>query len=222
VLASCCKKGSSATAATRRRRWGSTSEGLDRANWGKTTRSYINRVMVGLQKEQPAQLSANASTFDRVQASMQPAIPPDAIARVLQAYQSGQMTPQERSDFESDVKAGKVMLPKGESLQAADPAAATSPTAAGNVLPQGVLNAYYDGKMTPQEKAQLQSDVASGLVKLPKGVQLEAGALSQVPRVLRRFRGRTDSRWCNRPRRSRAWGKRSSVQARRACPPSPA
>lgn len=153
--------------------------GLDRANWGKTTKSYINRVMVGLPKPAPAEES---STFDRVQASMQPAVPPDAIARVYQAYQAGQLTPEERTDFESDVKAGKVMLPKGAAL-GDQPVAAAS-----NVLPQAVLNAYWDGKMSPEEKAQLQADVQSGAVKLPKGVQLEAGGTlagsaraSQIP-----------------------------------------
>lgn len=162
--------------------------GLDRANWGKTTKSYINRVMVGFTKAAPAQASpAGQSTFDRVQASMQPAVPPDAIARVFQAYQGGQLSPEERTDFEADVKAGKVMLPKGASLQP-DTATAGAGPSGGDVLPQGVLDAYWGGQMPPEEKAQLQADVKSGAVKLPAGVQLDAGGTlagsaraSQIP-----------------------------------------
>lgn len=145
--------------------------GTSPENWGPRTKAYMTRVMAGWKAQQPA--PEQGSTFDRVQATMQPAVPPDAIARVFAAYQAGEMTPQERSDFEADVNAGRVMLPKGASLQGAP---------AGNVLPMPVVQAYFDGRMTPEEKAQLQQDVKSGAVKLPGGVLMnDKGELNGTP-----------------------------------------
>jgi hypothetical protein len=101
-----------------------------------------------------------------------------AMAGVVQAYKSGQMNPQESAQFESDVRAGHIMLPRGEALKSAAKSAgeSTAPASvAGPVLPDGVLKAYSDGTMPSAEKAQLESDVRQGLVSLPPGVELAQG-----------------------------------------------
>lgn len=153
--------------------------GIDRKNWGSTTKAYVNRVMTGLRGSAPAaQPSAAAapsarpqSTFDRVMATMpQTGVSGPQIAQVFQAYQSGQMTPEDAAEFEADVKSGAVMLPRGASIKGG---ATPQPQAASaQPLPDGVAAAYFSGQMTPEDKAQLDSDVAAGLVQAPQRVEL--------------------------------------------------
>lgn len=105
--------------------------GTDRKNWGPVTKSYIARVSAALPAAAaaPQQAIAGAmpdgsqSTFDRASAQQAAAPPSSVIANIFAAYQSGKMTPQQSQAFESDVKAGKLMLPPGAALaQAAAPA----------------------------------------------------------------------------------------------------
>lgn len=148
--------------------------GLDRANWGKTTRSYVQRVTSGMTPVTvdtgPDAGTAPAdgqSTFDRVSAQM--AKPTESqIGNVFKAYQSGQMTPQERQHFEEDVQAGRIMLPRGAALVASAPVA----SGPANLVPDAVLKAYADGRMTREEKIQLETDVKDGSVRLPDGASL--------------------------------------------------
>lgn len=138
--------------------------GTDRANWGPRTKSYVNRVMSG-QRQIERQSERPQSTFQRVKEAQQPAISPDAIAQVYEAYKGGQMSPEEAADFESDVKSGLVMLPRGAVLAGQE---TQSPTQAPNAveLPPEVTDAYQTGKMSEQERADLESDINAGLVKL--------------------------------------------------------
>lgn len=150
------------------------------ANWGPRTKAYVQRVTAALGAAPAAAPAATGtSTFDRAQQQMQAAQAPSQLKAVYEAYQAGQMEPEEAAEFEADVRAGKMMLPRGATLKtAAGPGAAAG---AGAVIPQGVVDAYWDGKMTPQEKAEFEGDVSAGLVKLPPGVSLRAGRASQIP-----------------------------------------
>ena len=136
--------------------------GTDRANWGPRTRAYVGRVM-SAQRQQPQQQPQ--STFQRVQAAQQPAIPPNAIAQVYEAYKGGQMTPEEAAEFEADVKSGVVMLPRGATLAGQESRAPTEAPAA-VMLPPEVTDAYQTGKMSEQERADLEADLQAGLVQL--------------------------------------------------------
>lgn len=156
--------------------------GTDRANWGARTRSYVQRVTGAIPSAvadagpietrdlPPTGPAGNLpdggqSTFDRL--SAQTAKPTEAsIASVLQAYQGGQMSPQEAKQFETDVNAGRVMLPRGASLA---PAPAAAARAGAPELPPAVLAAYQSGQMTGAERAQLEADVKGGAVRLPQG-----------------------------------------------------
>ena len=148
--------------------------GIDRKQWGSRTNAYIARVTAGLPESPPAQAKApsqsGGSTFDRVSASMNK---PDqnSIANVYQAYQSGQMSPEDAKQFEADVNDGHMMLPRGASLKTA-PAASTA-----SEVPQAVLDAYRNGQMSAEDRGQFEADVKSGMVSLPGGQPLNAAEM---------------------------------------------
>jgi hypothetical protein len=153
--------------------------GTDPKNWGPRTKSYMQRVSQGV-RELTTQTAPAAptiaeggttSTFQRaLGASPMGAVPQDAIARVFEAYNSGQMTPAEASEFEADVKAGNIMLPRGAALRGQQPQGArpTIPE-----LPAPVLEAYRTGRMTRDEMMELERDVANGMARVPTGFQLQ-------------------------------------------------
>lgn len=139
--------------------------GTNPANWGPRTKAYVARVLGDQQAVQQGGQPAGGSTFQRALARQQ-SVSPNAIAAVYDAYQSGKMSPQEMADFESDVKNGLVMLPKGATLAGQS---APSPTGKPEpvTLPMEVTNAYVNGKMSETERAELEADMKAGLVKLP-------------------------------------------------------
>lgn len=145
--------------------------GTDPKNWGPRTKAYMQRVSQGVREMTQQAEPAATSTFQRaLAASPMGAVPQDAIARVFQAYSSGQMTPDESAEFEADVRAGNIMLPRGaalrgEQLQGARP---TVPE-----LPAPVLEAYRTGRMTRDEMIELERDVANSMARVPAGFQLQ-------------------------------------------------
>lgn len=138
--------------------------GTDKTNWGPRTRSYVARV-VGDQQAIQQGAPAGGSTFQRAQAAM-PQANTNGIAQVFDAYKSGKMNPDEASQFESDVKNGLVMLPRGQVLNGQTQ---TSPTAKPDaiMLPPAIADAYRLGKLSDQEKTDLENDIKSGVVKIP-------------------------------------------------------
>jgi hypothetical protein len=134
--------------------------GTDRANWGPRTKAYIGRVVGS---------AGGQSTFDRVKAAReaeQPAAP--SIAAVYDAYKAGKLSPEEAREFVADVNSGAIMLPRGATLN-------VKPSAA--VLPKGVVDAYNNlSEMSDEERAQIDADIAEGLVRPPKGVSLRRPA----------------------------------------------
>lgn len=152
--------------------------GTNRANWGPKTRAYVQRV-VGSQPS-PQQ---SGSTFSRALAAQQAQQQPsNQIQQVYEAYTSGQMSPQEASEFEDDVKAGAVMLPRGASLngERAAPVGAAAPEPM--VLPQELSDAYQRGQLSEQERTELEADIRAGVVKLPPSmVSRIPGASGEVP-----------------------------------------
>lgn len=135
--------------------------GTDRANWGPRTRAYVDRVISGQQAAPaPAQ-----STFQRALQAQQPSVTPNAIAQVYEAYKSGQMTPEESAEFEADVNSGVVMLPRGATL-AGEQSRAPTELPEPFMLPPEVTDAYQTGKLSPQERADLEADIQAGIVQL--------------------------------------------------------
>lgn len=156
--------------------------GTNRANWGPLTRAYVSRVVggginpaAGAKAAASAEAGTGGSTFQAAaarQAQMQPQT--SAIANIYQAYKSGRMTPDEMSQFEADVESGLVMLPRGASV-ASKPAASTTEKQQATFLPKEVTDAYVSGKMSDQERTDLENDMRAGIVKLPPT------AASQIP-----------------------------------------
>lgn len=141
--------------------------GTDRANWGPRTRSYVTRVLGG-QAVAADPAAAGGSTFQRALAAQQPAANSNAISAVYQAYKAGKMSPEEAGQFEADVKSGLVMLPRGAALNGQEtksPMAKPEPM----MLPKEVTDAYVNGKMSEQERNDLEADMRAGIVKLPPG-----------------------------------------------------
>lgn len=157
--------------------------GTDPKNWGPRTRAYMQRVSQGVRELTPQAAPAGrpaatiaeggtTSTFQRaLAASPMAAVPQDAIARVFEAYNSGQMTPAEASEFEADVKAGNIMLPRGAALRGQQQPQGARPTIP--ELPAPVLEAYRTGRMTRDEMMELERDVANGMARVPAGFQLQ-------------------------------------------------
>lgn len=153
--------------------------GTDKANWGPRTRSYVARV-IGDQQAIQQGAPAGGSTFQRAQAAM-PQQNTNGIAQVFDAYKSGKMSPDEASQFESDVKNGLVMLPRGQVLNGQSQ---TSPTAKPEpvMLPPAITDAYYMGKLSDQEKADLENDIKAGVVKIPpRSTDMIPGGPGWVP-----------------------------------------
>lgn len=155
--------------------------GTDRSNWGPTTRAYVKRVTGALPVGAPpaaadpsaAPATDGPSTFEKLWGAAN-APQPHQVANILQAYQSGQMAPEDAKQFKADVDAGRVMLPPGATLQASAPA----PTAMGSggtaaQLPAGVVEAFRMGQITGKDRDELLSDVASGKVAAPAGSALD-------------------------------------------------
>jgi hypothetical protein len=161
--------------------------GTNPKNWGPRTKSYIERVSAGVGQEQaatPATLPGGGdSTFQRVIAARGgagaaaggPAMAPGSIQNIFNAYNSGQMTPEEAADFEADVKSGVLMLPRGAALRGQQPAPAQGTAASTQVaeLPPTVVEAYNTGRMTRQEMMDLEADVKNGMVRAPAGMQIK-------------------------------------------------
>ena len=139
--------------------------GTNPKNWGPRTKSYIERVTAATANQQAPQ----QSTFQRVMASRSPAgMAPASIQNIYNAYASNKMTPEEAADFETDVKSGAIMLPRGASL-----IGQKQPATELMELPPAVVNAYNTGKMTREEMMELESDVRNGAVRAPAGLQIK-------------------------------------------------
>ena len=145
--------------------------GTNRANWGPRTRSYVQRVVGDIQPQE----QQGGSTFSRALAQRQSQEPVNQIAMVYEAYKNGKMAPDEAAEFEADVQAGNVMLPRGASLkgQRATPTGSATPEAV--MLPQAISDAYERGQLSEQERSDLEADIRAGVVKLPPS------AVQQIP-----------------------------------------
>lgn len=115
---------------------------------------------------------ADQSTFQKALTNIQAVQPaqlaPEAITNIYNAYKSGKMTSEDKAQFEADVKAGNILLPSGASLDDGT-SRATSKVKGANEpkwLPQAITDAYVGGKMTPEDRSQLEADMQAGLVKL--------------------------------------------------------
>jgi hypothetical protein len=146
--------------------------GTDQSAWGPKTMAYVKRV-TGSSPNNPNATPSFMQTGPDTSGSSQPSNPyqlaaapdtsslgsgmpntPDpnapSLAKVVSAYQSGQMAPQDAAAFEADVNAGKVLLPRGVSLNAPD----TGNQAPGTMLQLGANNQVLSQTPPPSPMAQ--------------------------------------------------------------------
>lgn len=141
--------------------------GPNRSGWGKVNDAYVGRVIGEdtQQTERPSRLDRARQRVSSRRELEQPSL--DSIYR---AYKGGQMSAQEKADYERDVKNGSIMLARGQSLNKGK----KSQEQNGVLLPQGVADAYYKNTMTLEDRADLERDRKSGLVRLPMPTNLQS------------------------------------------------
>lgn len=143
--------------------------GPNRKGWGKVNDAYVGRVLGDSgqpqQAEQPSRLDRARQRVSSRRELEQPTL--DSIYR---AYKGGQMSAQEKADYERDVKNGTIMLSRGQSLSGGK----KSQEENGVLLPQGVADAYYSNTMTPEDRADLERDRKAGLVRLPTPTNMQS------------------------------------------------
>jgi hypothetical protein len=89
---------------------------------------------------------------------------PEREAAIYRAYVDGQMTPQQRAEYERDVRAGRIGIPTGESL--------FEPVEVSPEQVFDIFEAYSAGRMTEEQAAEYEGDVRTGRMRLPPGAVL--------------------------------------------------
>src|SRR5574343_596186 len=125
--------------------------GPDRSRWGPINAAYRKRVAQGLQQY---------AALDTI-ATDAPAEP--SISELMDAYRSGKMDPEARSDFEQDGRNGLLAIP----ARFQDEILGPKPERA----PPDLVEAYQSGKMSPEARADFEADVNAGLLILPEQEQ---------------------------------------------------
>jgi hypothetical protein len=161
--------------------------GTNRRNWGPVTRSYINRTMVGYnrlladQTAQPASQTEGAqgtvNLIEQNERALQSALQPrpERLRAVYEAYRTGQMPPEDAQAFENDIRSGKITMERGATFLDGSPAISQNVAQASGtprVLPQEVLDAYTQGRMTVNERKLFESHARDGVIQLPEGFPL--------------------------------------------------
>lgn len=135
--------------------------GVDRSNWKSKTNKYVTNVLRGLSDMRSRAPDIGGQLPD---ATTKEQSNFGDVSNIFTAYKNGKMTRQEADDFEADVKAGKIELPPGAKLGVVSSVDNSIPA-----LPTEIADAYVQGKMTDQEKFDLESDVKEGKVRMPDG-----------------------------------------------------
>ncbi|WP_104656527.1 lytic transglycosylase domain-containing protein [Ralstonia insidiosa] len=156
--------------------------GTDRDAWGPKTMAYVKRVTGA----SPNNASATPSWGDaqaRGQGAyqLQPAPTvtaapgsgesgPSPLEQLFNAYQTGKMTPDDARAFEQDVQGGRIVLPAGMGVKAAQPT--QSQPSGAQVAPPQLVDAFNSGRMSDADAIQFQHDVKNGNLVLPPGANL--------------------------------------------------
>ena len=161
--------------------------GTNRRNWGSTNQAYVNRVMVGYnrllsesQERPPSQTEGGQNVVNLIeqneralQSAIQPR--PERLRAVYDAYRAGQMPPEDAQAFENDIRSGKITMERGATLLDGSPAISQTvaqASGAPRALPQEVLDAYTQGRMTVEERQLFERHARDGVIGLPQGFPL--------------------------------------------------
>jgi hypothetical protein len=157
--------------------------GTNRRNWGPVTQSYINRTMVGFNRiaAESQQQEAPAAAQSRQMAETLTAPANDPTRQMLQAYERGEVTPEEAAAIESAVRERRLAVPTGFRLlgEVSDEAARRAAQA-----PQSLLDAYTGGRMNRGERVHFERLVERGAIKVPEDFQIGKTEFGLVDRAV--------------------------------------
>jgi hypothetical protein len=157
--------------------------GTNRRNWGPVTQSYINRTMVGFNRiaSESQQQEAPAAAQSRQVAEELTAPANDPTRQMLQAYERGEVTPDEADAIEALVRERRLAVPTGFRLlgEVSDEAARRSAQA-----PQSLLDAYTGGRMNRGERIEFERLVDRGAIKVPDGFQVGKTEFGLIDRAV--------------------------------------
>ena len=157
--------------------------GTNRRNWGPVTQSYINRTMVGFNRiaSEGQQQEAPAAAQSRQVAKTLTAPANDPTRQMLQAYERGEVTPDEAEAIEEAVRERRIAVPPGFRLlgEVSDEAARRAAQA-----PQSLLDAYTGGRMNRGERVEFERLVGRGAIKVPEGFQVGKTEFGLVDRAV--------------------------------------
>ena len=157
--------------------------GTNRRNWGTTNQAYVNRVMVGFNRisseGQQQEAPAAAQSRQVAETLQQPAN--DPTRQMLQAYERGEVTPEEGAAIEAAVRERRIAVPTGFRLlgEVSDEAARRAAQA-----PQSLLDAYTSGRMNRGERVHFERLVERGAIKVPEGFQVGKTEFGLVDRAV--------------------------------------
>jgi len=157
--------------------------GTNRANWGPITRAYTNRVMAGLNRtaSEGQQQEAPAAAQSRQVAEALIAPANDPTRQMLQAYERGEVSPEEGAAIEAAVRERRIAVPTGFRLlgEVSDEAARQAAQA-----PQSLLDAYTGGRMNRGERVHFERLVERGAIKVPEDFQVGRTEFGLVDRAV--------------------------------------
>jgi hypothetical protein len=188
--------------------------GTNRRNWGPVTQSYINRTMVGFNRiaSEGQQQEAPAAAQSRQVAETLTVPANDPTRQMLQAYERGEVTPDEAEAIEEAVRERRIAVPPGFRLlgEVSDEAARQAAQA-----PQSLLDAYTGGRMNRGERVEFERLVGRGAIKVPEGFQVGKTEFGLVDRAVAAVTGsereteatRTLPAWMSMPEMTTAGGR---------------
>ena len=153
---------------------------VSRAEAEPLHRPYVNRPVAGFNDQRFAEGAGARNAINLIeqneralQSALQPH--PERLRAVYEAYRAGQMTPEDAQAFENDIRSGKITMERGATLLDGSPAISqivAQASGAPRVLPQEVLDAYTQGRMTVAERQLFESHARDGVIRLPEGFPL--------------------------------------------------
>lgn len=133
----------------------------------------------------------NQSTFDKVTSAVAAKLPTDTMTDLLNAYQTNQLSPDAKAQFEQFVNQGKIVLPTGVKIGGQ----ATAPKETAVTVPQSMVDAYNNEQLSPEAKQQLNDFVQQGKIKLPSGAVLLQSTKPEYSGAILPITRYSDGRW---------------------------
>ena len=104
-----------------------------------------------------------------------------AIEATYRAFLDDEMSPQDRADYEDDVRSGRMPIPQGMSVG--------KPINASPAQISDVYESYTSGNMPDDQRADYEADVRAGVMGLPDTASVQFGQITPVQQAAPEERG---------------------------------